>query len=94
MQAQTLLINGGHDPIVINNMNGAGRRAIDRELISKCAPDQPHAKKHSTHEDGISVDVNNYADENVRKALTQVGFVHNVDGDRPHFTWFEPEKKQ
>lgn len=92
MRAQDWLLKNGHDPLLLNNMNAAGRRALDRELISKCAPDQPHAKKHSTHEDGISIDVANYDDPNVRKAILQEGFVHNVDGDRPHFTRF-PKKK-
>jgi hypothetical protein len=92
MRAQQWLVKNHHDPMQLNNMNGAGRRALDRELISKCAPDQPHAKKHSQHEDGISVDVDNYDDANVRQALTREGFVHNVPGDRPHFTWL-PKKK-
>lgn len=92
MRAQQWLIKNGDEPILLNNMNAAGRRAIDRELISKCAPDQPHAKKHSQHEDGISIDVSNYDDAKVRQALTREGFVHNVPGDRPHFTWFGNKK--
>jgi hypothetical protein len=92
MKAQDWLIKNGHDPMQLTNMNGAGRRAIDRERISKFAPNQPHATRHSTHEDGISVDVANSSDPYVRKALTMFGFVHNVPGDRPHFTYY-PKKK-
>ncbi len=93
MRAQHWLVDNGNHPIQLRNMNGAGRRAIDRELISKCAPGQPHAKRHSQHEDGISIDVDNYDDPKVREALTRENFVHNVPGDRPHFTWFGPKKK-
>ena len=92
MRAQAALIKAGKDPLMLTNMNGAGRRALDRELISKCAPDQPHAKKHSQHEDGISVDVANYDNPDVRKAIEKEGFVHNVPGDRPHFTWLGKKK--
>lgn len=93
MAAQDWLIKNGKEPLMLTNMNAAGRRAIDRELISKCAPDQPHAKKHSQHEDGISVDVFNYANPDVRKAIEDQGFVHNVPGDRPHFTLLGKRKK-
>lgn len=93
MRAQHWLVDNGNNPIQLRNMNGAGRRALDRELISKCAPGQPHAKRHSQHEDGISIDVDNYDDPKVREALTRENFVHNVPGDRPHFTWFGPKKK-
>jgi hypothetical protein len=92
MRAQAALIKAGKDPLMLTNMNGAGRRALDRELISKCAPDQPHAKKHSQHEDGISIDVANYDNPDVRKAIEKEGFVHNVPGDRPHFTWLGKKK--
>ncbi len=93
MKVQAALIADHKDPLQLRNMNGAGRRAIDRELISKCAPDQPHAKKHSQHEDGISIDVDNYDDPNVRAALTKQGFVHNVPGDKPHFTYLPKSRK-
>ncbi len=86
MRAQKALVEGGHEPAVLRNMNAAGRRALDRELIKKCAPNQPHAKKRSTHEFGISIDVDNYDNLDVRKALEKEGFVRNVPGDRPHFT--------
>lgn len=92
MRAQAALIKEGKAPLMLTNMNGAGRRALDRELISKCAPDQPHAKKHSQHEDGISIDVANYDNADVRKAIEKEGFVHNVPGDRPHFTWLGKKK--
>jgi len=88
MRAQQWLQENGKNPISLRNMNGAGRRALDRELISKCAPNQPHATRHSNHEDGISIDVDNYDDPDVRKALDREGFDHNVPGDRPHFTRF------
>lgn len=89
MRVQKSLIEGGHEPLVLRNMNAAGRRALDRELIKKCAPNQPHAKKRSQHEFGISIDVDNYDNANVRKALEREGFVHNVPGDRPHFTYLK-----
>lgn len=92
MRAQKWLVENGNQPIQLRNMNGAGRRALDRELIKKCAPNQPHAKRRSQHEDGISIDVDNYDDPKVREALTREGFVHNVPGDRPHFTWFGKKK--
>ena len=92
IKAQQWLIQNHHDPMQIDNMNGAGRRALDRELISKCAPDQIHALKHSTHENGISIDVDNYDDKNVQGALVKFGFVHNVPSDHPHYTYL-PKKK-
>ncbi|MBX9568036.1 MAG: hypothetical protein K2X77_04035 [Candidatus Obscuribacterales bacterium] len=87
MRAQKCLVENGKDPLVLRNMNGAGRRALDRELIKKCAPNQPHAKRRSQHEFGISIDVDNYDNPDVRKAIEREGFVHNVPGDRPHFTY-------
>lgn len=87
MRAQKSLIENGKEPLVLRNMNGAGRRALDRELIKKCAPNQPHAKRRSQHEFGISIDVDNYDNPDVRKAIEKEGFVHNVPGDRPHFTY-------
>jgi hypothetical protein len=87
MRAQKWLVENGKDPLVLRNMNGAGRRALDRELIKKCAPNQPHAKRRSQHEFGISIDVDNYDNPDVRKAIEREGFVHNVPGDRPHFTY-------
>lgn len=87
MRAQKALLDAGKDPLVLRNMNGAGRRALDRELIKKCAPNQPHAKRRSQHEFGISIDVDNYDNPDVRKAIEKEGFVHNVPGDRPHFTY-------
>lgn len=87
MRAQKSLLDAGKEPLVLRNMNGAGRRALDRELIKKCAPNQPHAKRRSQHEFGISIDVDNYDNPDVRKAIEKEGFVHNVPGDRPHFTY-------
>lgn len=89
MRAQKALQAQGKEAVVLRNMNAAGRRALDRELIKKCAPNQPHAKKRSTHEDGISIDVDNYDNLDVRAALEKEGFVRNVKGDRPHFTRFK-----
>lgn len=86
MRAQKSLIDNGKEPLQLRNMNGAGRRALDRELISKCAPNQPHATRRSQHEFGISIDVDNYDNPDVRKAIEKEGFVHNVPGDRPHWT--------
>lgn len=86
MRVQQALLKAGEEPVVLRSMNGAGRRALDRELIKKCAPNQPHAKRRSQHEFGISIDVDNYDNEKVRKALEKEGFIRNVPGDRPHFT--------
>ena len=89
MRVQKSLVEQGLDPLVLRNMNGAGRRALDRELIKKCAPNQPHAKKRSQHEFGISIDVDNYDNKKVVEALVREGFVHNVPGDRPHYTFLK-----
>lgn len=89
MRVQAALKADGKEAVVLRNMNAAGRRALDRELIKKCAPNQPHAKKRSTHEDGISLDVDNYDNLDVRKALEKEGFVRNVPNDRPHFTRYK-----
>ena len=93
MKVQKTLLDAGEDPLVLRNMNGAGRRALDRELIKECAPNQPHAKKRSQHEFGISIDVDNYDKQSVRDALTKHGFVHNVPGDRPHFTYLPRNRR-
>jgi hypothetical protein len=88
MRAQARLAAEGKVPVLLADMNAAGRRALDRELIGKFAPGQPHALKHSQHENGLCIDAENYDSPGIKQALTREGFVHNVPGDRPHFTWF------
>lgn len=90
MKAQAYLKEQGKPLIKLNDMNGAGRTAMDQKLIHICAPRQVHAIGHSTHQDGISIDIVNHANADVRKALAKFGFRQNVRGDAPHFTYYGP----
>lgn len=92
-RAQTRLLQFGKDPVRLRNMNAAGRSETDKELIKKCAPKQIHAHRRSQHQDGISIDVENWQDKEVRIALAAEGFRRNVPGDEPHFTFFAPVKE-
>jgi hypothetical protein len=94
IKAQAILdAEGKGKRIDLRPLNSAGRLHDAQEAIAKANPHQVHAKKgHSNHEHGNSIDINNYGDKDVVRALRAAGFVFGdrgkqIKNDPVHFTY-------